>query len=676
MDTIAVAALLLLIGGGAILVFSLIMFRRNRHQPQHVDTTENVAEKNVKLLVAKVLKVETEYSKLQEALREANQKLCVNEEKRKGLEAEVQKHEAERTRFQQESRHLKEGLRDAVEVRKNLEIQIGNLKAECLKLQNDLRMVEKERDQAKDGHRFAQEDQQRYEEALQTAELEIHLLKEQLEKKSKEKDEQKEVSMDVELREPFENKDVKSDSNSRAPEKIGKDLSNHKEPPQKTNKENNFHHTKPEVVCWKRAREWLIGIEMPHEYLEKPNLAVLQDEAPLIQDEFNEGFWPLKKTYGSITIKWNGITEACPISCGNEKYLLFKLSAKDPDWGRLVRYPTSGTYLATVPSTWQRDEAISGHAIFEPEAIVINGYRAHFFNLNHDSRERIAFRTHNEKPFLLKRKKKKPEPIEDVFLAPNVRWAIGEVTAEPTYWTDKLLTLSRCAFKATSDKAMWLRFSKTFNKKGALISFGKSITRKFPVRTKKRIVVIPFREFCDSIEIKDHEQECQIKVWTEQEAIPIAVIKTVWYCNCESCDFVADNRGLMAEHIKTNHLDSFITRLSYSELVKEFALSLPREIYECGYCEYYVPSDDKTQNPTTSICDHIAKDCLAVDRAEGLHRIRFSIVSDVDKIRQHLFHHLPLGHKCICGKVIKDASNDHLIEHLFEYHKFEIIRLK
>lgn len=671
METIAVATILLLIVGG------VMLFRRNRKGAQQINIAEDVAEKNVKLLVAKVLKLETEYSQSQEALREANQKLRFNEEKRKGLETEVQKHEAERTLFQEELRHLKEVLRDAVENRENLEVQIEYLKAECLKLQNDLRMVEKERDHAKEVHRIAVvEARQRYEDALQTAEKEIRLLKEQIGNKSREKDAQEEVTKDLELQESFENKDVKSDSNSRPPENLKNDSSNHKEQPQKTNKENNFHRTKPEVVCWKRAREWLIGIEMPHEYLEKPNLAVLQDEAPLIQDEFNEGFWLLKKTYGSITIKWNGITEACPISCGNEKYLLFKLSAKDPDWGRLVRYPISGTYLATVPSTWQRDEAISGHAIFEPEAMVINGYRAHFFNLNHDSRERIAFRTHNEKPFSLKRKKKKPEPIEDVFPAPNVRWAIGEVTAEPTYWTDKLLTLSRCDFKATSDKAMWLRFSKTFNKKGALISFGKSITRKFPVRTKKRIVVIPFREFCDSIEIKDHEQECQIKVWTEQEAIPIAVIKTVWYCNCESCDFVADNRGLMAEHINANHLDSFITRLSYSELVKEFALSLPREIYECGYCEYYVPSDDKTQNPTTSICDHIAKDCLAVDLAESLHRIRFSIVSDVDKIRQHLFHHLPLGHKCICGKVIKDASNDHLIEHLFEYHKFEIIRLK
>lgn len=144
---------------------------------------------------------------------------------------------------------------------------------------------------------------------------------------------------------------------------------------------------KPEMVCWKREGQWMLGVQVPEELLEKPGLRVSQDHIPLEQDDLERNCWLLRQIQGEVSVSWdeNGVSN----TCNEKKYLLFKLSARD--WGRCVKSYSSGEYLAVVPDSWERDEALSGHAYIEPEHTSLEGYKAHFFDLC--DKEKISFRT-------------------------------------------------------------------------------------------------------------------------------------------------------------------------------------------------------------------------------------------------------------------------------------------
>ncbi|MDI6848759.1 MAG: 30S ribosomal protein S9 [Candidatus Saccharicenans sp.] len=151
---------------------------------------------------------------------------------------------------------------------------------------------------------------------------------------------------------------------------------------------------KPEVVCWKRERQWVLAVELPEELLEKPGLTVHQDGSLLSQDESKETCWRLEQAFGKVTIRWNEdeALQEIKVQPGyNEyKYLLFKLRG-DLDEGRLVKNPSSGSYLVIVPENWMRDDVLAGQPpVAEP--VCLAGYRAHFFDIDQSTDEKIAFR--------------------------------------------------------------------------------------------------------------------------------------------------------------------------------------------------------------------------------------------------------------------------------------------
>jgi hypothetical protein len=136
---------------------------------------------------------------------------------------------------------------------------------------------------------------------------------------------------------------------------------------------------KPEVVCWKRALKWFVGIETPEEYEEYVGLTITQNGTQLTQDD--EGRWVLLQITGTVCITWNGIEH--PTEIGLEKpYLLFRLAGESINQGRRVRYATAGLFLVVVPDQWQRDEQISGPAPILPENVIIASCQAHYFFLD------------------------------------------------------------------------------------------------------------------------------------------------------------------------------------------------------------------------------------------------------------------------------------------------------
>ena len=59
----------------------------------------------------------------------------------------------------------------------------------------------------------------------------------------------------------------------------------------------------PEIVCWKRAREWIIAVELPDELQDTQGISVSQDSVDLLEDELEKGSWPLAELRGEVVVR-------------------------------------------------------------------------------------------------------------------------------------------------------------------------------------------------------------------------------------------------------------------------------------------------------------------------------------------------------------------------------------
>jgi len=159
--------------------------------------------------------------------------------------------------------------------------------------------------------------------------------------------------------------------------------------------ERKSRRRRPEIVCWEEGWSWIIGVEVPEDLLEDPDLSVLHDEELLTPDEFCEERYRLKRLYGKVRVlpsKDEVPIEIDPVE-GDKHCLLFRLGGYHERKGRRIRQATSGRYLVVVPDGWERDEEVSGPPPVNPEPVSIDGYRAHFFYLSRDDAKKIAFVT-------------------------------------------------------------------------------------------------------------------------------------------------------------------------------------------------------------------------------------------------------------------------------------------
>jgi hypothetical protein len=142
-------------------------------------------------------------------------------------------------------------------------------------------------------------------------------------------------------------------------------------------------------------------------------------------------------------------------------------------------------------------------------------------------------------------------------------------------------------------------------------------------------------------------------------------------CKLISCSFKSRDMQEIISHFEEFHIDDLIEPITYEEL-RKYLISLPKNIYECSYCNFYVREDDPL-NPTSSIYEHIERRCPKVDRRGGSSKIAFRVVSSIDEIRQHVIPDLPHIHKCkLCGIHFRNYSEKAKAEHFFEKHANEI----
>jgi hypothetical protein len=111
-----------------------------------------------------------------------------------------------------------------------------------------------------------------------------------------------------------------------------------------------------------------------------------------MQDESRKDCWHLSLATGQVLI--SGKQEPATnftVTLAERNCLLFKLGVHDEDQGRHVKYASLGSFLVIAPDNWRRDEDMCGGAPAEPEPVSLLGYTAHFFNLEQDGPNKIAF---------------------------------------------------------------------------------------------------------------------------------------------------------------------------------------------------------------------------------------------------------------------------------------------
>lgn len=145
---------------------------------------------------------------------------------------------------------------------------------------------------------------------------------------------------------------------------------------------------KPELVCWERGRRWMIGVEVPEEFVLGGSCQLLQNETPLPEDESYERHHELVEPLGSVSLCRAGrVVFSLDVGEG-EDYLLFKLVRGR---GRRVRHATLGQYLVVVAESWIWAEETSGVPAIAPEPTSLSGYRAHFFTVSSNEKPTITF---------------------------------------------------------------------------------------------------------------------------------------------------------------------------------------------------------------------------------------------------------------------------------------------
>jgi len=257
--------------------------------------------------------------------------------------------------------------------------------------------------------------------------------------------------------------------------------------------------------------------------------------------------------------------------------------------------------------------------------------------------------------------------IEVSIVVERIWWSLGPLEAVPRTWDDRPIPLSRKDFNAITDNALWVRFPRPRFVEKIGVGFDREKSRFYRVEVEKQEVPIPLRDFCDCEEIQSPIEKCFFQIFVDspngQFSAPVLIIITSFAC--KYCSYVTNSEQEILLHASVhinNIIHDLIPHLSYEELRKRFRGALPRQIYRCGYCSFYVKTDDM-ENPTSEICYHIEQKHVRA-------RIYFSIVEDIDELRENVLINLPHIYKCeICRMEFIGSDTETMLNHLKITHK-------
>lgn len=299
--------------------------------------------------------------------RKEEEKRRKDEEERKRLEEEEQQKAVEEARRKEdeEQKRLAEELEKAEEEYKRVEEE------KLPRAQEEEQLLKKEKE--------AQERSKKEELKLLEAEGQRRE-----EKRRKAKEDRKHVKEEAQQK----TKEVRSRKQLPPVKRGGRLPSSTKQHEMKKTPGTKSSSLRPEIVCWNEGWKWIVGIEIPEEL---ETLSVAQNEELLAQDNINESLYRLRHAVGGVKVTWTGGQKDIPLLGAERNYFIFKMRKNWKGFGRLVRHPIIGYYLAIVPREWKRDEVVSGSASVNPESVQVDGYKAHFFCQEQDGNMAIGF---------------------------------------------------------------------------------------------------------------------------------------------------------------------------------------------------------------------------------------------------------------------------------------------
>lgn len=257
----------------------------------------------------------------------------------------------------------------------------------------------------------------------------------------------------------------------------------------------------------------------------------------------------------------------------------------------------------------------------------------------------------------------------------RVWWSLSTLEIMPSTWADKSIALSRKDFSAVTNNALWVKLPHSRFTRKIGVGFNQTKKRFYEIRVGACEIAIPLRDFSDCEEILNPKEEClfQIFVDSPKGSYISPVLNIILSFICNHCNFTTTSEQQALLHIDA-HLPDIITHLPYDELWRRSGGSLPAKIHKCAYCSFYARGDD-LENLTSKICSHIENDCITAIREYGRPKISFSVVTDVDEIRDRVKLNLPHIYRCeICGKEFYGNDRDKMLHHLQLTHRGKVFK--
>jgi hypothetical protein len=151
-------------------------------------------------------------------------------------------------------------------------------------------------------------------------------------------------------------------------------------------------------------------------------------------------------------------------------------------------------------------------------------------------------------------------------------------------------------------------------------------------------------------------------------SLKIELLNISCLLKCKLCNSRVEGKEDIEFHT-LKHLPDLIKQPNYEE-VSDYYPDLPKKIYKCSYCNFYVKGDDPLKSPTSAMSEHFSNECPKADKELPL---SFIVINDLDEIRKYVIPNLPHFTKCtLCEFIFKHQDEKVQLKHLLEEHQYEL----
>lgn len=171
-----------------------------------------------------------------------------------------------------------------------------------------------------------------------------------------------------------------------------------KGPRESSGPEEAYKRLKPETVCWRQEGKWIIGIEIPTEFVSEDIQEVRQGANKMLREESRDQCWRLESLTDPLEVTWGNENNRNidQIIINAEPYGIFKLTGSDQAKGRRVKRISYGAYLLVVPTAWSFQNDVADQNIVE-ESISIEKCKAYYCRFEQGREGRFTFVDENGK---------------------------------------------------------------------------------------------------------------------------------------------------------------------------------------------------------------------------------------------------------------------------------------